>query len=164
MDTKENTTNMLFLIGGAFLLYYFLQSCGFFGGNKSVEGFEPLENPDPIVHRYQSPFLDGVYPETEQDDDELNRLIENDKISPSDLLPIDLDAKEFNEANPKVDGSVMNVSLVDPRAFVGVDSVGGSLRNSNLQIRSEPPNPIVQNLTPFNNSTISPDLLRKPLE
>jgi hypothetical protein len=160
MDTKNNSTNLLFLVGGAFLLYYFLQSCGFLG-NKNVEGFDPLPEVDPVVYRYRSPFLDNVYP---KEDSELEELVATDKLSPSDLLPIDIDAKQFSEANPKVDGSVVNVSLVDPRAFVGVDSVGGSLRNSNLQIRSEPANPIVQDLTPFNNSTISPDLLRRPLE
>ena len=45
----------------------------------------------------------------------------------------------------------------------GIDTVGGTLRNSNLQLRSEPPNPKAQ-VSPWSNSTIEPDLMRVPLE
>jgi len=45
----------------------------------------------------------------------------------------------------------------------GLDTVGASLRNANLQVRSEPPNPQVQ-VSPWNRSTIAPDLMRVPLE
>jgi len=37
------------------------------------------------------------------------------------------------------------------------------LRNANLQIRSEPPNPQLS-VGPWNQSTITPDFLRPPLE
>ena len=36
-------------------------------------------------------------------------------------------------------------------------------RNSNLQLRSEPPNPQTQ-VSPWLNSTIEPDLIRRPLD
>lgn len=45
----------------------------------------------------------------------------------------------------------------------GTNTVLGSLRNSNLSIRSEPANPVL-NVGPWSNSTIYPDLLRRPLE
>jgi hypothetical protein len=37
------------------------------------------------------------------------------------------------------------------------------LRNANLQIRSEPPNPQMT-VGPWNQSTIEPDFMRPPLE
>jgi len=46
---------------------------------------------------------------------------------------------------------------------IGIDTVGQTLRNANLQIRSEPPNPQI-NVGPWNASTISPDTMRVPLE
>jgi len=41
--------------------------------------------------------------------------------------------------------------------------VSSSLRNANLQLRSEPANP-QQDVGPWNNTTISPDINRRPLE
>jgi hypothetical protein len=37
------------------------------------------------------------------------------------------------------------------------------MKNPNLQLRSEPPNPQL-NIGPWNNSTFAPDLMRTPLE
>jgi hypothetical protein len=45
---------------------------------------------------------------------------------------------------------------------VGVNTIGQSLRNANLQLREEPPNP-QDNVSPWLNTTIDRDLLRKPL-
>jgi hypothetical protein len=44
-----------------------------------------------------------------------------------------------------------------------LDAVGQTLRNANLQIRSDPPNPSV-NIGPWNLSIIESDFLRVPLE
>jgi len=46
---------------------------------------------------------------------------------------------------------------------IGIDTIGQTLRNANLQIRSEPPNPQLY-VGPWNNTTISPDFMRPPLE
>lgn len=46
---------------------------------------------------------------------------------------------------------------------IGINTVGQSLRNANQDIRSEPPNPQVQ-VSPWIQSTIGPDMLRRPLE
>jgi len=44
-----------------------------------------------------------------------------------------------------------------------ISHVTPALRNENIQVRSEPPNP--QNkMVPWQNSTIVPDLMRVPLE
>jgi hypothetical protein len=46
---------------------------------------------------------------------------------------------------------------------IGIDTVGQTLRNANLQIRSEPPNPQMS-VGPWNNTTIESDFMRAPFE
>ena len=58
---------------------------------------------------------------------------------------------------------LQGVNLLDAGSHIGINSVGQSLRNANRQLRSEPPNPQV-NVSPWMNTTISPDLPRRPLE
>ena len=83
-------------------------------------------------------------------------------INPKDLLPKDVNSK-FQKMNPRGTGDLLNVSLLDAGHHIGINTVGQSLRNANLQIRSEPPNPQMKT-GPWNNSTIGPDLNRRPLE
>ncbi|AUT19081.1 hypothetical protein DSLPV1_110 [Dishui lake phycodnavirus 1] len=53
-------------------------------------------------------------------------------------------------------------SFMDPRAQIGVpETAGGSLRNANQSIRAEPPNK--KEVFIWNNSTIMPDLMQRPL-
>jgi hypothetical protein len=87
------------------------------------------------------------------------------QLKPEDLLPTDENKaiQEFNISKPVGEGILQGVNLLDYSYHVGTNTIGQSLRNANRQLRSEPPNPQV-NITPFNNSTIAPDLPRKPLE
>jgi hypothetical protein len=87
------------------------------------------------------------------------------KLKPEDLLPTDENKaiQEFNIAKPVGEGVLQGVNMLDASYHVGVNTVGQSLRNGNLQLRSEPPNPQV-NVSPWMNSTIGPDLPRRPLE
>jgi len=87
------------------------------------------------------------------------------KLKPEDLLPTDESKaiKEFNIAKPVGEGILQGVNMLDSTYHVGINTVGQSLRNSNLQLRSEPPNPQV-NVSPWMNTTIGPDLPRRPLE
>ena len=86
-------------------------------------------------------------------------------LKPEDLLPTDESKaiQEFNIAKPVGEGILQGVNLLDSSYHVGVNTVGQSLRNANRQLRSEPPNPQV-NVSPWMNTTISPDLPRRPLE
>jgi len=81
---------------------------------------------------------------------------------PSSLLPKDTNS-EWARLNPAGNGSLESVNLLKSGYHVGIDTVGNTLRNANLQVRSEPANPQV-NVGPWNNTTISPDLMRVPLE
>ena len=82
--------------------------------------------------------------------------------NPSDLLPKD-NNNEWAKLNPSGAGDFNNVNLLKAGFHMGIDTIGNTLRNANLQVRSEPANPQTQ-VSPWLNTTISPDLMRVPLE
>jgi hypothetical protein len=82
--------------------------------------------------------------------------------NPSDLLPRDTNS-QWAQLNPAGKGDLANINLLKAGYHIGIDTIGQSLRNPNLQIRSEPPNP-QGNVGPWNQSTIEPDTMRPPLE
>jgi hypothetical protein len=82
--------------------------------------------------------------------------------NPSELLPKDVN-QEWATLNPTGNGDLSQVNLLKAGYHIGIDTIGQSLRNANLQIRSEPPNPQL-NVGPWNQSTITPDFMRVPLE
>ena len=58
----------------------------------------------------------------------------------------------------------VNKTLTNGSAvIISIDTIGNTLRNANLQLRSEPANP-QSNVGPWNNTTIAPDTMRVPLE
>jgi hypothetical protein len=85
-----------------------------------------------------------------------------DQLTPSELLPKDMNSI-WAEQNPMGPGSLKGKNFLSAGALIGVNTVGQSLRNANLQIRSEPPNPQVP-VSIFNQSTIAPDISHRPLE
>jgi len=82
--------------------------------------------------------------------------------NPADLLPKDTNS-QWAQLNPAGKGDLANINLLKAGYHIGIDTIGQTLRNGNLQIRSEPPNPQV-NVGPWNLSTIEPDFMRPPLE
>lgn len=81
---------------------------------------------------------------------------------PADLLPKDTNS-QWAQLNPTGGADFKNVNLLKAGYHIGIDTIGSSLRNANLQERSEPPNPTSM-VSPWMNSTIEPDLMRAPLE
>lgn len=81
---------------------------------------------------------------------------------PASLLPKD-ENSEWARLNPSGNGTLDNVNLLKAGYHIGIDTIGNTLRNANLQVRSEPANPQL-NVGPWNNTTIAPDLMRVPLE
>jgi hypothetical protein len=71
---------------------------------------------------------------------------------PLDLLPKD-ENSAWAELNPMGKGELDNINLLSPGHHIGIDTVGTSKRNSNLQVRGEFPNPKIYS-GPWNNSTI----------
>jgi len=82
--------------------------------------------------------------------------------NPSELLPKDTNS-QWAQLNPSGKGELSNINLLKAGYHIGIDTIGQTLRNANLQIRSEPPNPQVY-VGPWNMSTIEPDFMRPPLE
>ena len=87
--------------------------------------------------------------------------VKQDVTDPRDLLP--KNGGEFSKLNPQGSGDLQNVSFLKAGTLQGINTVGTSLRNANLQLRSEPANPRM-NIGPWNNSTITADTNRLDLE
>tara|TARA_B100000282_G_C31734461_1_gene492653 strand:- start:416 stop:976 length:561 start_codon:yes stop_codon:yes gene_type:complete len=80
--------------------------------------------------------------------------------NPESLLPNDANSA-WAKINPTGQGSLSNVNLLNAGYHIGGQSQ--SMRNSNLQLRSEPANPR-GNTGPWLQSTIESDTMRKTLE
>jgi hypothetical protein len=83
-------------------------------------------------------------------------------FNPSELLPMD-NNRDFGANNPVGQGLGANLNMLNAGFHHGIDTVGSTLRNANLQLRSEPANPRAA-VSPWLQSTIEPDTLRRPLE
>lgn len=81
-------------------------------------------------------------------------------MDPKQLLPND-NNNEWSNIMPNND--LKNVGMLNAGHHIGMNTVGSSLRNPNLQIRSEPTIP-QSNIGPWNNTTMEADTLRRPLE
>ena len=60
-------------------------------------------------------------------------------------------------------GDMKGQRFLAPSYHYGMNTVGQTLRNANLDLRSDPPNPRAA-ISPFLNSTIEPDNMRRALE
>jgi len=115
------------------------------GGNMT-EGFQNLA-PSPM------PFPDAEKPAN---------CYPKNQLAPQELLPSDPNSK-WAQVNPMGAGDIAGKNFLNAGALIGVNTVGQSLRNASWDLRSEPPNP-QQQVSPWLQTTISPDLQRRPLE
>ncbi len=114
--------------------------------DKTTEGFMDL-SPSPM------PFPEADKP---------GNCYPKNQLAPQELLPGDPNSK-WAQVNPMGQGDISGKNFLNAGAMIGVNTVGQSLRNANQQLRSEPPCPQVQ-VSIWNQTTIEPDLQRKPLE
>ena len=84
------------------------------------------------------------------------------QLNPEELLPKD-ECNQWSKANPYGAGTLADRNFLEAGWATGISTVGSVLRNANRQLRSEPPNP-QQKVSPWRQTTISPDLGRRPLE
>ena len=79
----------------------------------------------------------------------------------SSLLPREVASQEdFGEFAP--DEILKGQNFLDPRQQIGFpETLGGTLRNANQQVRADPPNP--KDAFVWNNSTIVPDLMQRKI-
>lgn len=89
---------------------------------------------------------------------------EKKTVDPSDLLPTDENSM-WSALNPVSmnQGNVLMPDLLQAGYHIGLDTIGQTLRNANLQLRSDPIIPKTE-VGPWMKSTIEPDLMRVPLE
>ena len=112
----------------------------------TAEGFMNL-TPSPM------PFPGGAPP---------SDCYPTNQLKAQELLPRDPNSK-WAAVNPMGSGDISGKNFLSAGALIGVNTVGQSLRNANHDLRSDPPNPQIV-VSPWNQTNIAPDLLRRPLE
>ncbi len=85
-----------------------------------------------------------------------------EQLTADDLLPKD-ESSQWAQIYPSGEGSLKDRNFIQAGYHIGINTVGQTLRNANQQLRSEPPCPQVK-VSPWLQSTIEPDLGRKPFE
>ena len=84
--------------------------------------------------------------------------------NPTELLPSDSNSQwaALNPVNMN-QGSILNGDMLQAGYHIGLDTIGQTMKNANLQLRSDPIIP-KQDVGPWNQSTYEPDYGRIPLE
>ena len=82
--------------------------------------------------------------------------------NPSDLLPSDANS-QWGGLNPINGVNIQTPDLLQAGYHIGLDTIGQTLKNANLQLRSDP---LIEkrDVGPWNMSTYEPDFGRVPLE
>ncbi len=83
-------------------------------------------------------------------------------MNPTDLLPKDMNS-EWASIMP-ASNDLKNLNLLNPNQLIGINTVGSSLRNANLQLRSDPVIPKTGNTGPWNQPTIEADTMRRQFD
>lgn len=106
--------------------------------------------------------IEYVEQEHERDGDPTDPF-PKDRLVAQDLLPKDAANEKWARVNPASAGDVDDKNFLSAGYLTGINTVSGSLRNANQQLRSEPPNPRAR-VSVWAQSTIEPDLNRRPFE
>ena len=155
-------------IGAILVLLIIAYSVSYFSGYLGSRGSPGYELNSQMQQQYQRPSSHGVPKPASEGTNEspmsVNGMRSNQRsiTNPADLLPKDTNS-QWAQLNPAGKGELANMNLLSAGFHIGIDTIGQSMRNSNLQVRSEPPNPKM-NTGPWLQSTIEPDLMRPSLE
>lgn len=117
--------------------------------------------------------MEGLVGATVQDDmnandnQEAQRLRQascfpKEQLLPEELLPQD-NSSTWAQVNPQGSGSLKDKNFLQSGHHLGINSLGSTLRNPSLQLRSDPICPQVV-VSPWMQTTIQPDTNRRPLE
>ena len=173
-EVRDNWVLIVLLIIGVMYFMNYLNMKGSYGsyGNDMMSGN------DQAAYKKQQPGSTGAKPAEDIDGSgngsfaPVNGVPSNGGMpsscnkpnmqNPSDLLPKDNNS-QWAQLNPAGKGDLANINLLKAGYHIGIDTIGQTLRNANLQIRSEPPNPQIS-VGPWNLSSIEPDFMRPPLE
>jgi len=169
--TREFGIGVIFGILVIIMYYYYVQKTSLFDGFESdktdkmdmsgIENAKPTKSQVEMIR--EKNVGTGSGSETATESFESSEMFSSQTVaSPQDLLPKDQNSK-WSELNPTGQGNIMAPDLLQAGYHIGLDTIGQTMRNANLQERSDPiiPKSVVG---PWNQSTIEPDLGRVPLE
>lgn len=134
--------------------------------NKTASGsLGDLQGNDENYNNGQAPIDGAALPfekfegsiANDKDIDDGVSCFVKDRLTANDLLPKNADNSRWAEINPSGSGMLGDQNFLTAGYHVGINTIGQSLRNANLQLRSEPPNPQVA-VSPWGISTIEPDV------
>jgi len=133
--------------------------------NPDYNPAQMLDSPQSVNNDLQGQFMPGSGGSSSGSagGDGMQSCFPRDRLSANDLLPKDAADSKWARINPSGTGDIHDQNYLTAGYHVGINTVGQSLRNANLQLRSEIPNP--QNAVgPWMISTIEPDLRQATLE
>lgn len=110
---------------------------------------------DPLGNAYYDSAEDGKNNNLFLETQVAGSCVNRDRLTSADLLPLDANSR-WAELNPQCPGDLQDQNYLTAGYHIGINTVGQSMRNANLQLRSEPPNPQTQ-VSPWMISTIQPD-------
>jgi hypothetical protein len=87
-----------------------------------------------------------------------------DRLTATDLLPKDAANSKWSMVAPSGQGDIMDQNFLTAGHQIGVNTQGSSLRNANLQLRRDPVISREKGGFGILESTIEPDLVRRPLD
>ncbi len=160
-----NTSNILkiaLIVGIAVILIYLIKTCGKIDLPIINDG-ELNEAEAEIVEPFAEVAEEKPVAEAQKDKTLAEGIAARKQLKAAELLPKDGEANAWAKVNPKGKGSLAFKNFIEAGYHLGINTVGQSLRNANLQIRSEPSNPQVP-VSIWMNSTISPDSNRRDFE
>ena len=172
--TKQKITILIiFIILGWGLLYYSGQKTGIIDrfDDGTPVGAYPSTTPPVLISQAQMPppsapshASAAASPPSPSAASPSGGYGQNSITAPSDLLPVDQNS-QWASLNPGMvtNGGAAMPDLLQAGYHIGLDTIGQTLRNPNYQFRSDPIIP-KQDIGPWNQSTIEPDLGRVPLE
>lgn len=132
--------------------------------NVSNMNLMPPQMTSPSPSKVQSPPIVSTFSNNNVERfADNNTCFDRDRLTSSDLLPQDAANSKWAQINPAGSGMLGDQNFLTAGYHLGINTVGQSLRNANLQLRSEPPNPQIA-VSPWGISTIEPDIRTTTLE
>jgi hypothetical protein len=190
---SDTVVNALLIILACGVLWWLMNSYSSKQSSQQVERFyadtvakQAAKNPANIELPYNGPQVPQTYkaqvgetnnviPAEEEEVGEFRTIdydtkkmagdcFPRDRLTATDLLPKDAANSKWSTVAPSGQGDIMDQNFLTAGYQIGVNTQGSSLRNANLQLRRDPV--IAREKGGFGilESTIEPDLVRRPLD
>lgn len=130
--------------------------------DNMMSSMDEEDNMESFKNKDENNDMDYYSVDKNYEDQRNNSNFPKEQLNADDLLPKD-NASLWAQSNPEGEGSLKDRNFLQSGYHIGINTVGQTLRNANQQLRSEPPCPQVK-VSPWLQTTIEPDLGRKPME